>query len=107
MNGYITAALSSQGSIPAPTLELHVSTTLDLTVTDAPLVVPRDTGHPHVLTAECSVCDLSVEQVPGSDALQLLRTFREHHPMTASMPHTHLVPEGWRVPWSVPGSWSN
>jgi len=61
----------------------------------------------HVVTAECSVCGLFVEQVPGGDVQELLRTFRTHHPMTAASPHTRLVPDGWRIPWSVPGSWSN
>lgn len=75
-------------------------------VVDAP-TAQASLAPAHVVTAECSVCGLRVEQVPGGDVQVLLRAFRTHHPMTAAAPHTGLVPDGWRVPWSVPGSWSN
>lgn len=80
-------------------------------MTLSPLRPVADAGPRHhpsrVVTAECAVCDLEVEQVPGGDVLALLRAFRLHHPMTAEAPHTRLVPDGWREPWSRPGSWSN
>ena len=60
----------------------------------------------HTLTAECSVCDLYLEQVPGTDVVAGLQAFRTHHPMTADQPHARMLPPGWRVPLSGPGALS-
>lgn len=58
------------------------------------------------VTAECHVCDLYLEQLPGRDVAAGLREFRALHPMTADGAHVRRVPDGWRVPLSGPGALS-
>lgn len=60
----------------------------------------------HTVAAECSVCQLAVELLPGRDVHACLQSFRTAHPMTAALPHERLVPDGWWVPLSGPGAWS-
>jgi hypothetical protein len=58
------------------------------------------------LTAECWVCGLYLEQVPGIDVQAALRAFRTCHPMTAGAPHAQRLPDGWRAPLYGPGALS-
>jgi hypothetical protein len=58
------------------------------------------------LTAECWVCGLYLEQVPGVDVQGALRAFRTCHPMTSGAQHSLRLPEGWRAPLHGPGALS-
>lgn len=59
---------------------------------------PRD-----AVTAECWVCGIALEQLPGTDVAAGLQAFRAHHPMTAGERHVRRLPPGWREPLSGPG----
>ena len=58
------------------------------------------------LVAECDVCDLYAEPLPGSDVPAALRAFRALHPDEPGARHVRRIPDGWRVPLSGPGALS-
>ncbi len=58
------------------------------------------------ITAECRVCGIHLQQLPGTDLAEGLRAFRTHHPMTSAEPHLRRTPAGWREPLSGPGALS-
>lgn len=58
---------------------------------------------PDALTAECWVCGIYLEQLPGTEVAAALQAFRSHHPMTADAQHVRRLPPGWREPLSGPG----
>jgi hypothetical protein len=61
---------------------------------------------PEAVTAECWVCGVYLEQLPGTDVVRGLQVFRTHHPMTADARHDRRTPPGWREPLSGPGALS-
>lgn len=63
-------------------------------------------SRPEAVTAECWVCGIYLEQLPGTDVVAGLQAFRTHHPLTAAARHTRRLPPGWREPLSGPGALS-
>ena len=70
----------------------------------APVAVVRTSEH--VVVAECSTCQLHVQMLPQRDLRRCLQSFRTAHPMTGTLPHERLVPDGWSLPLSSPGALS-
>lgn len=59
-------------------------------------------ARPEAVAAECWVCGLYLEQLPGTDVTAGLQAFRTHHPMTAAERHVRTLPPGWRELLSGP-----
>jgi hypothetical protein len=52
------------------------------------------------LTAECCLCSVHLEQLPGTDVERALAAFDEQHPPRTSA-HGRTLPWGWRAARAV------